>query len=178
MNTTMNRKTQQGFTLIEVLVAFVIMTMGLLGVASLQMTGMQSLQGSVYRFQAVRLAEELADRMRTNIAGLHEGDYITTDVKSSADSLDCSANPCEPAQRDLWEWYSELETMLQIAADESDAKASITCSDGTCAEDAAVTIRIDWRERADQEERDADYAKTVANDDLTVVKSFALNTII
>jgi type IV pilus assembly protein PilV len=175
-----NNMQQRGFTLIEVLVSFVVLTVGLLGVAGLQMTGMRSVQGSVYRYEAARLGEELTDRMRANLSGVRDGGYLSSDVKTDVGSITVCSSACTPtqlAENDLKAWYTELDEALQISDSESTAKAKISCSDGACAEDAIVTITIDWRERADLKERDADTPVTVATADLTVVKSFTLNSV-
>ena len=171
---------QRGFTLIEVLVSFVILSVGLLGVAGLQMTGMRSVQASVYRFEAVRLAEELTDRMRANIEGVRGGHYKSDDVKTDVSSITVCASSCSAKQladNDLVAWYAELERVLQISSSESDAKATISCSDAACDQDTAVTVSISWRERADLTERDADAPATVAAADQTAVKSFTLNSV-
>ena len=59
---------QHGMTLIEILVAIVVLSVGLLGLAGLQLKGMQVNQGSSYRWQAAMLAEDIADRMRADRA--------------------------------------------------------------------------------------------------------------
>jgi len=62
------RRHVRGLTLIEVLVTMVLLGVGLLGLAGLQLRGMQVNQGSTFRSQAAILAEDLADRMRTDAA--------------------------------------------------------------------------------------------------------------
>jgi type IV pilus assembly protein PilV len=62
------RHQARGITLIEVLVTMVLLGVGLLGLAGLQLRGMQVNQGSTFRSQAAILAEDLADRMRTDSA--------------------------------------------------------------------------------------------------------------
>ena len=57
----------QGFTLVEVLVSLVVMTVGMLGIAVLFVEGLQMNRTSVYRTTAVGLAVDMADRIRTNI---------------------------------------------------------------------------------------------------------------
>ncbi len=56
----------RGVTLIEILVAIVLLSIGLLGLAGLQLRGMQVNQGSALRTQAALMAEDLADRMRAD----------------------------------------------------------------------------------------------------------------
>lgn len=56
----------RGFTLVEVLVALVVLSIGLLGVAALQLTSLRSNHGSAMRSQATFLAYDIIDRMRAN----------------------------------------------------------------------------------------------------------------
>jgi type IV pilus assembly protein PilV len=67
---------QRGVSLIEVLVAAVVLAIGLLGLAGLQLRGMQVNQGSAMRAQAVILAEDLADRMRSDYAATQAGSFF------------------------------------------------------------------------------------------------------
>jgi len=60
------RSAQRGVTLIETLVALLVMSIGLLGVAGLQMTSLQNNRGAHMRSQASVLAYAIADRMRAN----------------------------------------------------------------------------------------------------------------
>ncbi len=57
---------QAGFTMVEVLVALVVLAIGLLGIAALLLNSLQSGRTAVYRTQAVNLAADLADRIRMN----------------------------------------------------------------------------------------------------------------
>jgi len=60
------RRAQRGVTLIETLVALLVLSIGLLGVAGLQMTSLQNNRGAHMRSQASVLAYAIADRMRAN----------------------------------------------------------------------------------------------------------------
>jgi type IV pilus assembly protein PilV len=66
---------QRGMTLIEILVAIVVLSIGLLGLAGLQLKGLQVGQGSTYRWQAAMLAEDIADRMRADRTSALNGNY-------------------------------------------------------------------------------------------------------
>ncbi len=61
-----NRPAQSGFTMVEVLVALVVLAIGLLGIAALYLNSLQSGRTAIYRTQAVNLAADLADRIRMN----------------------------------------------------------------------------------------------------------------
>ncbi|MDO6513887.1 MULTISPECIES: type IV pilus modification protein PilV [Neptuniibacter] len=69
------QKKQQGTTLIEVLIAVVIISIGLLSVAALQTVALKSNNGSYYRSQATFLAYDLADRIRAAPESAEDGDY-------------------------------------------------------------------------------------------------------
>lgn len=56
----------KGFTLIEVLVAMLIIAIGVLGIAALQFKGLQYNQDAYFRTQVNYLAYDIADRMRLN----------------------------------------------------------------------------------------------------------------
>ena len=66
---------QRGTTLIETLVALLVLSIGLLGVAALQVTALQTNQSAHVRSQASVLAYDIADRMRANRAAALAGNY-------------------------------------------------------------------------------------------------------
>ena len=59
-------KRVRGFTLIEVLIALIIMSVGMLGIAGLYVHSMQAGRTSMLRHNAVTLAGDIADRIRAN----------------------------------------------------------------------------------------------------------------
>ena len=96
---------QHGFTLLEVLVAMVIVSIGLVGLAGLMMTSAKNNQSAYYRSQASWLAYDIVDRMRANRTSALNGDYNiayqTTASSSNAMAL-----------LDLGQWKTELKTAL------------------------------------------------------------------
>lgn len=67
----------RGFSIIEVMVTIVVVAFGLLGLASLVLRGLQASADSQYRTLAVKLAYDMADRLRSNPAGVAAGNYNT-----------------------------------------------------------------------------------------------------
>jgi type IV pilus assembly protein PilV len=65
----------RGFTLVEMLVALVVLSIGLLGVAALQLTSLRSNHSSAMRSQATFLAYDIIDRMRANREAALAGEY-------------------------------------------------------------------------------------------------------
>jgi type IV pilus assembly protein PilV len=61
-----NKSSERGFTLLEVLVALVIMSIGLLGLAGLMVNSLKNNQSAAMRSQAAWLAYDIIDRMRAN----------------------------------------------------------------------------------------------------------------
>lgn len=109
-----------GFTLVEVLIAMLILAVGLLGVAGLQATGLRNNLSAYNRSQATQLAYDMADRMRANVADadtLDESVYITTDLEGTlVEQSACLEDPgCDSdvmAVQDLFKWKSNLATIL------------------------------------------------------------------
>lgn len=82
---------QSGLTLVEILVAALILSVGLLSLAGLQVASLKSVQGATHKQQASFMIHELFERMRSNRAGVIAGDYITSDGAAvSGVSIDCS----------------------------------------------------------------------------------------
>lgn len=72
------QQSQRGFTLLETLVALLILSIGLLGLASLQLTNVKNSRDAYYRTQAMILAQDIAERMRANRQGVEENAYHAT----------------------------------------------------------------------------------------------------
>lgn len=106
-------KTQKGFTLIEVLVAMVVLALGLLGLAGMQATGLKNNQDAYNRGQATQLAYDLADRIRANATAI--GTYTSIDPEDADGNENCLGTGCTPAEmaeNDLSEWYTDLTAVL------------------------------------------------------------------
>lgn len=113
----MQRLNQSGFNLIEVLIALVVISVGLLGLAALQMTSLQQNQSAYQRSQATLLAYDITDRMRANIDQVTAGNYFAASgaVNSSCVSYSASAAGCtaiQMASHDIAEWQASLATEL------------------------------------------------------------------
>ena len=97
----------RGFTLLEVLIALVVLSIGLLGVAALQGVGLRSSQGAYLTSQASLLAYDMADRIRANPEPLAIYDGFETD---------CTVAGAGLAGADLQEWSCAVETLLPSGA--------------------------------------------------------------
>ena len=106
----------RGFTLLEVLIAVVVLSIGLLGIAGLQAFSQRSNHSAYLRSQATALAYDMIDRMRANTAGVLSGAYNAIDTTSGTysnpgcDTATCSSS--QMAQYDMYDWQQELATQL------------------------------------------------------------------
>lgn len=106
-----------GFSLIEVLVAMLIVAVGILGVAGLQITSLHLNQSAMFRSEALQMGNDLLDRMRAN--GLQDyapAPVLLTDPPVA--SLNCIAETCasdELASYDLTWWKCSINSTLDEA---------------------------------------------------------------
>lgn len=107
-----------GFTLLEVLIAVLVMSIGLLGVGTLQFTSLKGAQDAYVRSQAAFLAYGITDSMRVNLPAARTGQYdVALDGSFSSVAVNCvgeTAN-CTPAQLavfDLKQWKQDLGQSL------------------------------------------------------------------
>jgi type IV pilus assembly protein PilV len=111
----MNRHIRQsGFTMVEVLVALVVLAIGLLGIAALYLNSLQSGRTAIYRTQAVNLAADLADRIRANRTA--QAAYGTLFADAEAEVAGCyTTGGCidtDLASSDLARWKGTLAQLL------------------------------------------------------------------
>jgi type IV pilus assembly protein PilV len=101
---------QKGATMIEVLVAIIILAVGLLGLAGLQRVSIQSNYSAYYRSQATLLASDLIDRMRANRTAAKAGSYDRT---STAVQCNTNLSPTGTiANSDITQWLNTIACTL------------------------------------------------------------------
>lgn len=98
----MCRKHTAGFTLVEVMVTVVVVSIGLLGLAGLQISGLRANMSSEARSKATLMANDIIERMRANPVGVHNEDIpaednqyinIDTGITVAAANARCAALP-------------------------------------------------------------------------------------
>src|SRR6202021_2836867 len=108
--TSCNATDARGFTLIEVLVALVILSVGLLGMAKMVMVSSHSNDSAYLRSQATALAYQAMDSMRANLTASTANGYITPMGVMPAATVNCSA-VCDSATlalSDVYSWKQHL----------------------------------------------------------------------
>lgn len=112
----MQRMRGRGFTLVEVLVALVVMSVGMLGIAALYLEGLRAGRTAVYRTTAVTLAADMADRIRANrdAGAAYAGTGPGTDQSCVNGAVDCT--PADLAADDWFEWRQRIAQQLPQGA--------------------------------------------------------------
>lgn len=116
----MNPGRQRGVSLVEVLVALLVVSLGVLAVTGLQATAARYGKTSEFRAMATLLASDIADRMRANKPAVDAGSYALSGEFSPIDDVpeipSCAiANACtepELAAIDIAEWKRALYSGL------------------------------------------------------------------
>ncbi len=104
----------QGFNLVEVLIALIIMSVGMLGIAGLYVYSMQAGRTSLFRHQAVTLAGDVADRIRANPRAVGAYALAGADNNCVGGGVDCT--PAEMAANDIFLWQQQAVDTLPTGA--------------------------------------------------------------
>jgi type IV pilus assembly protein PilV len=147
-----------GFSLLEVLVAVLVLSIGLLGVAALQAQSLRYNHEAYLRGQAVLLSYDMADRMRANSAAFSStsSTYVTATAAdggcaqtATADAADCTS--AQIAAHDLQEWNTSMASLLPSGAgvicldttpNDGTSSASPACSNSG----GDYAIKVFWTE--------------------------------
>ncbi len=171
----------RGFTLIEVLVSMGILSIGLAGLAAMDVLTFRKTNDSYMRSQAILQAHEMAARMHANPLGVENGDYDdlagnganppTPNCIDRSSELIGAASACynadidTDAERDTAaqnianfdadEWLDSTKTMLPAGAGGVAAPGSVPhCPAGataTVVSQGIYTISVSWEESVSQE---------------------------
>lgn len=124
---------QSGFTLLEVMVAMLVLSIGLLGLAGLMASSMRNNQSAYHSTQATWLAYDILDRIRANRAGALAGDY-----SAALGPATCSITPPSGtiAAQDIGGW----KNMIACALPEGDGSITVTPAN------RRVSITVQWND--------------------------------
>src|SRR5436190_16576338 len=106
---------QAGFTMIEVLITFVILVVGLLGLIGLQVRSQQAEMESYQRGQALVLMQDMIDRLNTNRTDAHALAYVTASPVGGGGALTACSALAAGAPFDLCEWGNELNGAAEVS---------------------------------------------------------------
>jgi len=145
-------KKQAGVGLLEILITIVLLSIGFLAAATMQVQGLRFSQSAYYQSQAYFLANDMINRMRTNTEGVKSGQYNGIETSASATDPGCADKACsaaEIAQQDLYEWGGYFHAREQTAnfipalpsSDKVAASAKVIAID-----DDIWSVQLTWSE--------------------------------
>lgn len=154
------KKRQHGVGLIEIMVAVLLLSVGFLAAARMQVQGMRFSQSAYMESQAYFMISDMMDRMRGNIDGVTGGNYDGNETSGLwTTDPGCAANFCSAAQlaqQDLFEWSANLHD-LRDTDNFSALLPGKAAAEGQPAESAkgeitnngngVFTIKISWFEK-------------------------------
>lgn len=175
-------RTRAGFGLVEVLVALLVVSIGVLGIAGLQLTGMKQSTNSFNRSKALMLTEDIATRMRINHQGVLNGFYAGYD-SSTLGSGACSVKPSpycqasvgQPAQECTSEQLATFDLFSVTCGDWGETAANagvkgllpdgaalvVQCSDTPCTDQSTYTLSVSWSEQKTASSEDPPETRSV-----------------
>ena len=136
------QKKQQGFTLLESLLALFILSIGLLGVAGMQAQAMKSGFVASQNMAVVLKGEELIERIRANPMGLDSYDGGVGASNGCTSGSVCS--PAAMAADDLYIWNTEITNMFTTSATTSVQVVNVEAALDPNSDLREVTINIGW----------------------------------
>lgn len=154
----MKRK-QTGFTLIEVLVAVVVLSVGLIGIAGMQTKSLQFNRSAYFHTQATVLTHDMIERMRANPQGLlHEAAYNNPDATENKNCFTLTGcTVTEMAKNDTFEWRQDIINRLPngrgvvcIDSTPNDGVPSAKACDNTGSQ---YVVKIWWTNKVNSTQR-------------------------
>jgi len=132
--------TQNGSSLLEVMVALIILSIGLLGLAMLQLKGMHFNTNAYFRTQATLHANDIIERMRANSGAATS---YTAAWPGSNPTPDCDSATCSGSQLAAYDLFTWSRALTNPATGMPGATALITAITST---PGKYTISLTWTE--------------------------------
>ncbi len=104
-------RSQQGITLVEAMIALLVISVGLLGIASLQLTAMNQNTSSLNHSQAVWYAYNMSDRIRANITQFNGYNGIDTTNGYSQDCITANCSDAQMRTADAADWSAMVSNL-------------------------------------------------------------------
>lgn len=155
----MKKYKTDGFSMLEVLITLVIILLGVLGMAGMQMLAINNTQIARTHSLAAIMASSLTAQMQANesywtsstvstsVLGVNKKDWTKSTLGDSGlngQNTDCTAGACTPAGMagyDLKAWGANLATLLPSG------QATVACTGPTATTPNVCTISVSWTEQ-------------------------------
>jgi type IV pilus assembly protein PilV len=156
---------QGGFTLLEVLIALLVLSIGLLGIGKLMMLSARANDSAYMRSQATALAYTMLDAMRANRQAAIVQGYDTAMGVFPGGLQPCGtvASPCnsgQQAQNDLFLWGTSLNTALPLG--QGSVATAVVPAPGTGANNTTATVTVQWADKVAEQSFGAPAGNVVA----------------
>ena len=160
----MSMKNQRGFSMLEVLISMLVIMIGVLGIAGMQMLAVNNTENARYEGQAAILASSLAAEMQANPGywtTVATAGVTGTTVTGGATVATCNGATCSPAELayyDLYNLGAAMSGAATLAASGVAAgatyngtalpngAAAISCTAATVTTPTICTIKLTWNE--------------------------------
>jgi type IV pilus assembly protein PilV len=138
-----DRRKESGFSMVEVLVALVVLAIGLLGIAALYLNSLQAGRTAIYRTQAITLAADLADRIRMNRTAQASYGSLFADAEVGVGSCSTTGgcSDADLASTDLANWKAEVAE--QLPNGQGQVAVTLPVAVG---EPASYVVTVQWAE--------------------------------
>lgn len=113
-NLRMNVRRSRGITMVEALVALVVISVGMLGIAGLYLSSLQAGRAANLRVQAVNLAAEMADRIRANREAFGAYALAASTLPAAVNCASANCTAAQLAQSDQNIWVTALRDVRQL----------------------------------------------------------------
>ncbi len=147
-----------GFSLLEILISLVIMSVGMMGLAGLKMIAINGGNEAHFRHEASLLMMDLADSMRANLDAVDNGDYLNTNAvaltpipKICEGTTSCSSTELAT--------YDKYRVALRLSQAVVGSTLTIQCPAANCSTAGSAsgfrqehTIKITWKVKKDKSE--------------------------
>ena len=157
----------QGFSLVEVLVSMLVLTVGLIGAAMMQLHAFRTTEQSNFHDTAVTLARQIADEIRANNVEMSKASgpnqfipltYSAAASNPGATPANCYSGACNAAAmagQNIVEWKRRIEEVLpdgrlEICRETTPVAANgdfVWCGAGGAPASGPITIKVGWSAR-------------------------------
>jgi type IV pilus assembly protein PilV len=151
---------QRGFSLIEVMVALIVLVLGVLGSAAMTLNALRDNKQSAVRSQATAMAYELADLMRANVVpqsapvNTQESIFTGSQPAIGAVTSACYVAGCTPSQMatsDYAQWLAKLtgagglpNASAKVCRDSASLNSMTSCDNATT---SPLVVKLQWDEK-------------------------------
>ena len=158
LNLAAPRRGSAGFSLVEALVALLVLSIGLLGIAGLFVESVRNSRTALLRTQAINLVGDMADRIRANAVAraaydldAYGGEPAERDCAPTSDAAGANCSSAALAEDDLARWTAAVRDALP-ALEDAPAQADVQyVAPAAAGAPERYLITVSWREPGEEQ---------------------------